>query len=139
MIVDYLQSSEINRVLEIFNESRLDTDGLSSAVASLADLQSLLEGECTFVAKIDGKACGFVSVWADDNFVHHLYVMPQFQSQGIGSALLKKCQDRFGLPLRLKCDKSNHSARHYYESAGWVQEGEDLGPDGPYINYRLGV
>lgn len=70
--------------------------------------------------------------------MHHLYVMPQFQNQGIGSALLQECQDRFGLPLRLKCGKSNHSASHYYENAGWIPESEAVGPDGPYINYRLG-
>jgi GNAT superfamily N-acetyltransferase len=138
VIVEQLATGEIGHLLDVFNESRLHADGLSSVAVSVVDFQAQLEGECTFVAKLDCRAVGFVSVWSDNNFVHHLYVLPDFQNQGVGSALLKKCLDRFGLPLRLKCGKSNRAARNYYENAGWLRESEKIGPDGPYINYRLG-
>ena len=138
MIIERFASANILQILEVFNESRLNTEGLPSTMTSVTSLQALTEGECIFVAKLNGKIAGFVSVWPDGNFVHHLYVLPEFQKQGIGNALIEKCRVSFGLPLRLKCGKNNRKARQYYENTGWLKESESIGPDGPYINYRLG-
>lgn len=138
MNIEDLAIDDFDDILDIYNESRSHTDGMPSLAISLEELKKQVQGETIQIARISGIAVGFVSIWSQDNFVHHLYIRPQYQSRGIGTMLLRKCQDRFGLPLRLKCLKSNLEACKYYENAGWIEESEDVGPDGPYIAYRLG-
>lgn len=89
------------------------------------------------VARCSGGLAGFVSVWTADLFLHHLYVTPSYQRRGIGQALIEHCIEHFGLPLSLKCLKSNTSACAFYERLGWRVVGEGDSVDGPYLMYRI--
>lgn len=95
-------------------------------------MRDLIQGEEIFVATSGNTVVGFVSVVASDNFIHHLYVTPEYQSCGIGSALIDACKERFGLPLKLKCERCNTKAMNYYRNQGWTKIGEGAGDFGPW-------
>jgi len=92
----------------------------------------MIEGEVVLLACNGSGIAGFVSVWLASNFIHHLYVRPDEQSRGIGSALIRSCVERFGLPLSLKCDQCNRKARAFYQRRGWVKQDEGTGEFGPW-------
>ena len=83
-----------------------------------------------------GQAVGFVSVFEPGVFIHHLFVAPTYQSQGIGDALLESLTSWLPTPWHLKCVKANARAIKFYRVRGWEQVEEGRGPDGPYVLLR---
>lgn len=96
------------------------------------EFRAAIEGEELHVAVSRGLVLGFLSVWAPERFIHHLYVAPSHQGRGIGRALIRTCIDRYGLPLSLKCELANRPARRFYERLGWVGGEVGAGPDGEW-------
>jgi len=83
------------------------------------------EGERVFVAHRTSEISGFVSIWMPDAFVHHLYVDPRYQRQGMGAALLANAaRIADGMELSLKCQTENENALHFYQTLGFVEAGE---------------
>ncbi|HXM05276.1 MAG TPA: GNAT family N-acetyltransferase, partial [Chthoniobacterales bacterium] len=44
---------------------------------------------------------GFVGIWRPENFIHHLYVLPEFHRTGIGRALLDAALRTISRPAKL--------------------------------------
>ena len=128
---------ELERLLSVFNESVKSADGLPDKEYSIAEFSAQTKGEEILVAKVNGEDVGFVSVWCQDNFIHHLFVAPKYQRKNIGKALLQECQKRYGLPLSLKCPEANKEACSFYERNGWAIKSRDMDDAGPYILYWL--
>ena len=104
----------------------------------LTDFDASTEGEDVWVAEIDGEVVGFASIWAQDSFVHNLFVDPAFAGRGAGTALLATLERRYAPPLMLKCLKENRPALRFYRRLGWSVDGDGVGPDGDYydLSYR---
>lgn len=130
-------AGELIVLLTLFNEARKSAQGFHGRDASFEEFKKQVDGEQIYIATVDGNIVGFVSVWEKGNFIHHLYVDPKHQNRNIGSALIAKCKEIFGLPLSLKCIEENTGACAFYEKNGWVLGERDTGPDGPYILYIL--
>ena len=124
-------------VLSIYNVARAQAVGLPDNPASTEEFARLIEGEELHIAIDSGTTVAFVGVWTPDKFIHHLYVLPGYQSSGLGKALIQICIEQYGLPLRLKCSKYNVGAQSFYDNTGWIRESEAVNEDGPYINYLL--
>lgn len=122
-------------VLAIMNSSRHAARCFKKPSVELDELTSALEGEVIYLAEIGGRFVGFVSVWVPDHFIHHLYVLPEFQRRGIGSRLLEHCQREYGRALSLKCEISNMAAQRFYRSKGWVSMECGTGIDGPWERF----
>jgi GNAT superfamily N-acetyltransferase len=79
----------------------------------------------TYLAFEDDEAVGAVSV--GHGVVQTLYVMPEFWSRGIGSALHDHALDRLRKvnvrEARLWTLTENHRARAFYEKRGWSLTG----------------
>jgi GNAT superfamily N-acetyltransferase len=75
-----------------------------------------------YVAEAGDEAAGSVSV--DDAFLRTLYVRPQHQGSGVGSALLDLAVDRLGArgcrTAKLWTLEQNWDARRFYERRGWT-------------------
>jgi GNAT superfamily N-acetyltransferase len=75
-----------------------------------------------YLAEAGGEPAGSVSV--DDTFLRTLYVVPQHQGAGVGSALhdfaLERLRARGCSTARLWTLEENWDARRYYERRGWV-------------------
>lgn len=53
---------------------------------------------------------GFASIYLQDNFLHHLFVAPSVQNQGVGSTLLASAEKLFNDTGYLKCLSENKTA-----------------------------
>ena len=97
-------------------------------------------GESVFVCcAVDGRVTGLLSVYVGGAFIHHLYVAPSCQRQGIGAALLDSMQAWLPQPWRLKCVVANGAARAFYARLGWHEIETNMGSQGPYVVLRLGA
>lgn len=104
----------------------------------LEDYKQATLGEVIFVAENqDGKILGFVSVWEQDRFIHHLFVAPEYQRNGIGELLINSLFSWLPLPYRLKCVVNNKQALAFYKKTGWVEVERGVGEDGEYLLLEL--
>jgi len=95
------------------------------------------KGEEILVIKKGDEIAGFVSVWLPDNFIHHLYVLKQYQRMGLGKNLVNAVRARLKGPLSLKCIEENVSAVKFYESTGWKAKSKGISDHGMYIVFEL--
>ena len=84
----------------------------------------------TYVAYMDGEPVGVcaLSVEKEKASVEHLWVLPDFMGQGIGSALFRhtllKCKD---MGVRILEIESDPNAQGFYERMGAKVAGEHVG------------
>jgi GNAT superfamily N-acetyltransferase len=103
-----------------------------------ADFIEDTEGERVLVCECGGQIVGFSGVWRQDNFLHHLFVLPEHQGHGAGLALLRAAMRDMDGPARLKCVAQNARALRFYTGLGGVIEStSEDGPEGPYHTIRL--
>ena len=108
---------------DIFFTVRRDTfHWIDPKELKLSDFDESTKDELILAAFIKNKIVGFVSIWVPDKFIHNLFVLQDFQEA------IKKV----GLPLTLKCVKSNTKAFNYYKSHNWKIEKEEMGSEGLY-------
>lgn len=126
--------SEIDMMilLDIYHKSRISAGCYSEPAPDMKRFSTLIEGEAVHVAVLNGAVAGFASVWAADRFIHHLYVLPQYQGCGVGSGLLEACAEIYGLPLSLKCDTCNDRAQRFYRRKGWLPTENGIVAYGPW-------
>lgn len=96
------------------------------------DFDKATAGEPIWVAERNRRIVGFISWWPPENFIHNLFVAPDFQRMGVGTALLEACLRQIGRPAQLKCSTSNKHALAFYQELGWRCEEQSTSPDGPY-------
>ena len=84
-----------------------------------------------------GKIVGFCAFHQD--WLDHLYILPEFQGKGIGSTLLNKAKETHS-ELQLWVFQKNEEARKFYESKGFVlvektdgSSNEEKEPDARYV------
>ena len=132
------RKEDINKLKDIFLETRRSTfSWVDTSQFKLSDFEKETEGEYVLVAMIDEKVIGFISVWVADNFIHHLYVDKSFQDQKVGTKLLNAVLDKFGLPVRLKCEIKNQKAVSFYRQKGFVEIEQGHSEMGVYILFEL--
>ncbi|MCB0082289.1 MAG: GNAT family N-acetyltransferase, partial [Caldilineaceae bacterium] len=71
------------------------------------------------VAEVENVLVGFVAFDAAE--LHALYVLPEYQGQGIGHRLLTAA----GAVSALWVLKENHAARRFYAAHGWAPDGTE--------------
>ncbi|HRE83771.1 MAG TPA: GNAT family N-acetyltransferase [Opitutaceae bacterium] len=107
---------------------------------SEADFEEQTLGESVWLAEgASGEILGFISIWEPDAFIHHLYVLPAYQRQGIGRALLNHTRRWLPLPHRLKCLELNSRALRFYRQEGWVEIGQGGSQDDAYRHLEYAV
>jgi ribosomal protein S18 acetylase RimI-like enzyme len=125
--------SNYEELREIFFTVRRNTfHWIEPEELKLSDFDESTKDELILVALIKNEIVGFVSVWVPDKFIHNLFVLQDFQGKGVGTVLVNEVVKRVGLPLTLKCVKSNTKAFNYYKSHNWEIEKEEMGNEGLY-------
>jgi GNAT superfamily N-acetyltransferase len=125
------------RGVEIDRASSADADGLaatfgaarSRAMPWLPVLHSEEEDRLYFAGAIgasdvlvvrrEGEPIAFIAL--RDDMVAHLYVRPEFQRTGIGSALLEAAKSHRPSGLRLWVFQRNEGARAFYARHGFAE------------------
>lgn len=133
---DY-QASDQSELARIYLECRQATfHWIAKGVYQHDDFSKDIEGEKLRVAHIGSVVVGFVSVWEPEPFIHHLYIDPSHQDNGVGELLMKDALSWMGRPARLKCVVRNLRACAFYEKHGWkIESSADDSITGPYYNY----
>ncbi len=138
LLIRKAKLDEIERLCEIFNKSRAAAGCYPRAGMSVSDFNHLITGEELYLAidKHEDRIVGFIGIIVDCQFVHHLYVLPQFQGQGVGRTLLKKCAEVFDNGFTLKCDDCNQKAMSFYSKLGFAKVTSGVGDFGPWTELR---
>ena len=106
---------------------------LASDDWQLEDFDPLILGEQVLVAMADQQRAGFTAWSPVNNFLHSLFVSPDYQGNGVGSALLQQIQQQFTATGSLKCMAKNHAAHQFYLQHGWLDIARGEAEEGPYI------
>lgn len=118
---------------KIYLESRrknfywADTEAMT-----LDDFDKHTEGEYIILAEEDNRILGFASLYLPDNFIHNLFVHPDFFGMSVGGLLLHASIEKMNKPIRLKCISENHAAIKFYEHKGWKKIVEEGNPSEKY-------
>ncbi|ULR43763.1 GNAT family N-acetyltransferase [Rhizobium sp. K102] len=97
------------------------------------DFAAHTNGETILVCEhAGGGLAGFLSLWPEDDFIHMLYIRPEFQRLGAGTALLQALPEWPQHKYRLKCLVNNRRAKAFYLSHGFVVTGNGASPEGDY-------
>ena len=108
--------------------------GLAKWWTKDATIPAIRAGRVT-VAEVDGEVVGIASVGPHESHLAlwKLYVLPEHQGRGIGSALLDSVVDRAREDhpqIRVSYLNGNTSAEGFYRSKGFVEIGRESGGDG---------
>lgn len=84
-----------------------------------------------WIILVDGRPAGQITVIAQDQryFISGIYILPQYQNRGLGSALIQDVLTQArknGRPVTLQVLKANQPARRLYERLGFVITAEKL-------------
>ncbi|WP_428623305.1 GNAT family N-acetyltransferase [Sedimenticola sp.] len=132
------EHGNISSVLcNIYNTARANAGCYPDKDISLIEFNELIKGEEIYTALIEGNIVGFIGVYSREFFIHHLYVMPAYQSKGAGKQLLGYSYKKYGQPLTLKCDHCNLAALGFYRAMGLVSISEGVGDFGAWTEFRL--
>jgi GNAT superfamily N-acetyltransferase len=95
------------------------------------------EGEELYLALDQGRPVAMMSFWRPDNFIHNLFVEPDAQGRGAGTALLNFAHLLADGPVSLKCDPLNAYSLGFYRRRGMIEAERGVGPAGrPYVRLR---
>lgn len=87
----------------------------------IGDYAKSTEEDDVWIAEQGNIIVGFTSIYPRDNFIHNLFVYPDYQRKGIGSKLLQIAEQHLAKPMTLKVALDNPSACGFYERHGWKQ------------------
>lgn len=85
----------------------------------LQDFDYDSRGEFVSVAWVDGQRAGFCSLYRLANFIHLLFVAPDFRHLKVGERLLTEMRQYATEPLTLKCVMTNENALRFYAKVGF--------------------
>lgn len=122
----------------IYDMARKDITCFNDDKITKEEFFKITEGERLFTASIEGAIIGFIALWEQDSFVHHLYIDPQYQNRGVGKKLLYRAYNELTFPITLKTPVENIQACQFYDTLGWkVKEYGDDPLTGKYAFYIL--
>lgn len=99
---------------------------------TLEDFDKHTLGEFIILAEENFEILGFASLHLPDNFIHNLFVHPDFSGKGIGRQLINASIKKMNKPIELKCVSENKKAMEFYEHNGWKKIVEEGNPNEKY-------
>ena len=114
---------------QAFGEDTLPEDVLGHLIPQIVE-------ETLWLAELEGRVVGFISLYRPTHFIRHFYVDPEFQGRGVGARLFDHITGLTGADFSLKCSPTNVRARRYYEARGMnpVERGTSEGQE--WILYK---
>ena len=124
IVIELMKFDDIKNVLEVENKSFTIPWHEESFVQELTNNLALY-----LVAKIEGKAVGYVGVWKilNEGHITNIAVHPDYRNNGIGKALISEllllCIKEGINAFTLEVRKSNVIAQEFYQKMGFIEEG----------------
>lgn len=133
MVIREFIESDRTSLRSIYLETRRqEFIWLNGDSLELSDFDKDTDGERIWVCDLPKRIVGFVSICESDDFIHHLFIHPQYSGRGFGSQLLAACLAKMSRPARLKCVSQNTRALKFYRSRGWHTLSKGISSDGEY-------
>ncbi|MFZ6770819.1 GNAT family N-acetyltransferase [Undibacterium sp. Di26W] len=118
---------------EIYRHCIIEAPWQVRPAEAIPDFAAISRDEVIWVA-VDAQhqVLALLAVQPEHAYIHHLYVHPRAQGQGLGRALLVFLQAHVAFPWRLKCVLNNTAGMAFYRHLGWQELQQDHGADGVY-------
>lgn len=113
-----LDAGAVGHILSVSNEAMPWLPRLHSAAEEIMYAGAMIEAGWVRVAKRNGEVVGFIARWEEE--VHALYVLPEAQDSGIGTALLEDAKSE-AERLKLWSYQANSPATRFYGLRGFVE------------------
>ncbi len=139
MIIREMTSKEINTCADIFSSAWNQIFPNQPRRVTVQEFSELTKDELILIALINKKVVGFIAIYEPESFIHHLFIYPEFQRQGVGTQLLREVIIRTSATeLILKCNLENHGALSFYQTLRFKKT-EDTGVDkfGAWVKLTL--
>ncbi|GFE51469.1 N-acetyltransferase GCN5 [Roseobacter cerasinus] len=121
-----LDAGAVGHILSASNDTMPWLPRLHSAAEEIMYAGDMIEAGWVRVAKRNGKVVGFIARWEEE--VHALYVLPDAQDTGVGTALLEDAKAQSG-KLSLWSYQANSSATRFYGLRGFIETARTDGSD----------
>ncbi|WP_300062310.1 GNAT family N-acetyltransferase [uncultured Roseobacter sp.] len=121
-----LDAGAVGHILSVSNDAMPWLPRLHSAAEEIMYAGDMIEAGWVRVAKRDGKVVGFIARWEEE--VHALYVLPEAQDTGVGTALLEDAKGESD-KLTLWSYQANSSATRFYGLRGFIETARTDGSD----------
>ncbi|KZM38767.1 MAG: GNAT family N-acetyltransferase [Marinomonas sp.] len=123
----------------IYLTARQDTfQWMDTSHYKLSDFIEDTKGEKIWLAEDSSGVLGFIAVWSQDQFIHHLYVDKRAQRKGVGKALIDTVSQFYQQAIRLKCLCNNQNAIQFYQSQGFKELSKGVDKEGDYLFLQRG-
>lgn len=113
-----LDAGALGKILAATNEQMPWLPRVHSSAEEIKYAGDMIDAGWVRVAHVDEAIVGFIA--RDGNMVHALYVLPDIQKQGVGTALLQDAKDHCE-ELRLWSYQANLAATRFYASRGFAE------------------
>ena len=113
-----LDAGAIGNILSATNDMMPWLPRVHSAAEEIKYAGDMIEAGWIKIAKVEGRVLGFIAVW--EGVVYALYVMPDAQDAGIGTALLDDAKSE-SEQLTLWSYQKNSGATRFYGLRGFVE------------------
>lgn len=113
-----LDAGPVGHILSVSNESMPWLPRVHSAAEEIKYAGDMIDAGWVRVAKFDHRVIGFIA--RHDEEVYALYVLPEAQDKGVGTALLDDAKARCDR-LALWSYEANGMAAHFYGLRGFVE------------------
>lgn len=113
-----LDAGVIGDILSATNDQMPWLPRVHSAAEEIKYAGDMIDAGWIRVAHVEEKVVGFIA--RDDTQIHALYVLPEAQHQGVGTALLEDAKQTCDI-LRLWSYQENLMATRFYASRGFAE------------------
>jgi GNAT superfamily N-acetyltransferase len=111
-----LDAGVVGHILTVSNKRMPWLPKLHSAAEDIRHCGDMIDAGWVRCAQLGGSPVGFIA--RRDDEILSLYVLPEFQGQGVGTALLAEAKATCAT-LRLWCFAQNLAAAQYYGGQGF--------------------
>ena len=113
-----LDAGAVGNILSVSNDEMPWLPRVHSAAEEIMYAGDMIDAGWVRVAKVDGRVVGFIA--RHENRVHALYVLPEAQDKGVGTALLQDAKKECDT-LRLWSYQANAPAARFYGLRGFIE------------------
>ncbi|MDB5367006.1 MAG: acyl-CoA N-acyltransferase [Rhodospirillales bacterium] len=132
MIADYDPAIAPSEIAAIWHSSWAANNPELAEAAPLAPLAERAARELETgrwqvrVARLGGRLVGFAATVPSDSLLDQLFVLPDAQRHGVGTALLNDAKLRSPRGLKLRTQASNRDGLRFYARHGFLECGREM-------------
>lgn len=138
-MIKQLEKFEIEEIMNVWLKTNISAHSFIQKQYWIKNYNIVKEeyipASTTFVYKEDNIIKGFISIM-DNSFIGALFVLENYQGQGIGKSLLNHCKSLYSI-LELAVYTDNISSVNFYKHCCFQIKGEQANEDSGFMEYTM--